>query len=225
MLSAAPIAPVWPNKLGLHIPEGSYFPISNYEEFQKALKSDLSAKVQKFSHTVANFDFEEPLSVGLFVEVPVHGDEGEVIGLRTVMLEHETGPEFFVPLTYTAAVAAAAWVGAKVCEKVFDKVLDKVLDAIVVLLKRKWLQLVPKHYSIDHVEIRTATKGVMRLPFSKFDVAQLRCLIARLPTMDHLRECNDDCFGGQLVDPPGRSIDYSTEARKRGMPPPLQACD
>jgi len=212
-------------KLGLHIPKDSYFPIQNYKDFLSALKMDLGAKVEDLSNSVANFDFKYPLSVGLFVEVPVHGDHGELLGLRTVVLEHETGLELFLPLSYPVAVAAGAWVGVKVGEKVFDKVLDKALDALFGFFKRKWLEFVPKQYSIDHVEIRTANKGVMRLPFSKFDVPRLRCLIDRLPTISHLRECNEICFSGQLVDAPGRTIDWSTEARERGMPPPLQSCD
>jgi len=212
-------------KLGLHIPKDSYFPIKDYKDFLSALKVDLGAKVENLSNSVANFDFEYPRSVGLFVEVPVRGDQNELLGLRTVMLEHESGPELFLPLSYAAAVAAGAWVGAKVGEKVFEKVLDKVFDAVFDFFKRKWLQFVPKQYYIDHVEIRTANKGVMRLPFSKFDVSQLRCLIERLPVITHLRECNQSCFGGELVDPPGRSIDWSTEARERRTPPPLQSCD
>jgi hypothetical protein len=211
-------------KLCLQIPENSYFAIRDYEEFINALKSELRARVEEFSRSVKNFDFEYPLSVGLFVEVPVIGDEGQSLGLRTVLLEHETGPEFFIPLTYAAAIAAGAWVGTKVVEKVFEKTLDKALEKLFNFFKQEWHIISPKYYSIDHIEFRTSKKGVMRMPFSEFDVSQLRCLLNKLPTAKHLRECND-CFDGNLVDPPGRSSEWSTEARQRGMAPPLQSCD
>lgn len=211
-------------KLGLHIPPGSYFAIDNYDEFIKALNTDCGAKVEEFSRSVKNFEFEYPLSIGMFVEIPVRGDHGKLLGLRTVMLEHETGPEFFLPLTYAAAVTASAWVGAKIGEKVFDKVLDEAIDTLFGFMKQKWQEVVPSKYLVDHVEIRTAKKGVMRIPFSKFETQQLRCLINRFHEVSHLRECND-CFNGQLVEPPGRSIEWSTESRQRGIVPPLQSCD
>lgn len=212
-------------KFNLHIPEGSYMRIMDYEGILSALSDDTSSKIAEFSRSVKNFVRESPLSIGLFVEFPEKGDAGQDFGLRFIMLEHETGPEWFIPLSQASAIAAGAWVGAKVAEKVFGKVLDSTLDKIHKFLSQKWSKLHPEKFEIDHVEIRTAEKGVMRIRFSDFHIYQIRCLIERFDKIKHISDVNDHCFGGALVSPPGRSIDWDTASRLEGAPPPLQACD
>ena len=212
-------------KFVLDIPEDEHMPLRDYDAVLAALKEDTGAKVQEFSGSVKNFDFKYPLSVGLFVEVPVQGNTGKTIGFRIVMLEHESGPEIFIPITQAAAIAAGAWIGAKVGNKVFDVLLDEALSKLREFLTKRWRALCPRKYDIDHVEIRTEAKGVMRLPFSQFQVSQLTCLVNRFSSISHLSDCNEECFSGALVTPPGRDIDWSTESRKAGKPPPLQSCD
>lgn len=212
-------------KFSLDIPSGEYMPFRDYSALLNALSEDTGAKVQKFSSSVKNFEFEKPLSVGLFVELPVQGDTGETLGLRIVMLEHESGPEFFIPLTQAAAYAAGAWIGMKVGEKIFDKLLDEAISRLSGFLQSRWRELCPRKYEIGHVEIRTEKKGVMRLPFSQFQVSQLACLISNFDAITHIKQCNSECFQGQLVEPPGRDKDWNTESRMAGKSPPLQSCD
>jgi hypothetical protein len=72
-------------------------------------------------------------------------------------------------------------------------------------MQEQWLRLIRGSVRIDHVEFRTGNKGVMRIPFSQFDPRQVECLLEKFPTISHLRECNDECFGGMLVEPSARN--------------------
>jgi hypothetical protein len=182
-------------KFRLELPVHYY----DYEKLFDELALDCRAKLTQFSDTVANYRTKYPTSTGFFVEIPVKGDTGQEIGARLVLLEHETGWEFFIPI----ASALAAWLGPKVAEKVAGKALDAALDGLIAFMKQGWKSL--GGMRIDHVEIRTEHKGVMRLPFSQFNVNQISCLLERFPSISHLSECNADCFGGMLVAPPDGS--------------------
>ncbi|MGH7963445.1 MAG: hypothetical protein ACRERD_16755 [Candidatus Binatia bacterium] len=175
--------------------------VRDYEELFDAFARDCRAKLTQFSCTVANYRTQYPISAGFFVEIPVKGDTGQEIGTRVVLLEHETGWEFFIPL----ASALAAWLGPKIAEKVAGKALDAAIAKLASFMKEQWPRLIRGGVRIDHVEIRTESKGVMRIPFSSFNIDQLRRLIEKFPSISHLRECNAECFGGMLVDLPSKS--------------------
>ena len=182
---------------------GTYMHINEYADVLQVLKKDTGAKVKEFSRSVKNFQSENLPSVGLFVEVPVQGDTGKEIDLRIVMLEHETGPEFFFLLDPESALLAGVLirVGMKLGEKLFDRLLDSAISKLDKLFRKRW----SKKRTIDHVEIRTAKKGVMCLPFSDFDVSQIICLRRHFDSINHIKECNETCFQGKLVAPLKRS--------------------
>jgi hypothetical protein len=168
----------------------------------EAFPRDCRATLSQFSRTVANYRTQYPISAGFFVEVQVKGDTGQNIGARLILLEHETGWEFFIPL----ASALAARLGPKIAEKVAGKALDAAIKQLTAFMKEQWLRLIHGGVRIDHVEVRTEHKGVMRIPFSKFDVSQVVCLIERFPSISHLSDCNAECFGGLLVAPSASTL-------------------
>jgi hypothetical protein len=171
--------------------------VRDYEELFGVFARDYRARVEEFSRTVANFRGKYPISVGFFVEIPVQGDTGKNIGAHFVLLEHETGWEYFIPVS--AASGLAAWLVPKIAEKVAGKALDQALATLVSFMKEKWPDFIRGGVRIDHVEIRTENKGVMRVRFSEFNVERLRCLIQSFPSISHLRECNHKCFKDSLV--------------------------
>jgi hypothetical protein len=175
--------------------------VRDYERLFEAFARDDRAKLTQFSRAVANYRTHYPISAGFFVEIQVKGDTGQEIGTRLILLEHETGWEFFIPV----ASALAAWLGPKVAEKVAGAALDAAVKQLTAFMKEQWSGLIRGGVRIDHVEVRTENKGVMRIPFSQFDVRQIKCLIKSFPTISHLSECNAECFGGMLVEPSAKS--------------------
>jgi len=147
--------------------------VRDYDALFDALPRECSARVTEFNRAVHNFKTQYPISVGFFVETLVKGDTGEPIGSRFVLLEHETGWEWFIPI----GLGAAGWVGAKVADEVAKKVISNSLSKITSFMTSCWTQLFPGEVRIDHVEIRTAEKGTMRIPFSEFTLLQLECLL------------------------------------------------
>lgn len=167
--------------------------VRDYKDLFDALNGECGFKVREFSRVVKNFRKEYPIAAGFFIEIPVKGDTGQELGTRFVLLEHETGWEIFLPLL--------KWMGEKVGEKVFDKGVGGPLDLLVSFMKTRWTDLIHGGVRIDHVEVRTENKGVMRLPFSEFQVEQVRCLLKKFDSINHLSECNQECFDGLLVQP------------------------
>ena len=156
----------------------------DYEnDLTTALSNECQALVKEFSRSVANYRTQPPTSAGFFVDVVVKGDTGQELGTRLILLEHETGPEFFISLA-TEVIA----------------IIDAVRQ-VVSFMKNQWPEVIREGVKIDHVEIRTENKGVMRIPFSQFGMDQVECLIKEFPTITRLQDCNDKCFAGQLVEP------------------------
>lgn len=174
--------------------------ITAYDNLFDAFARNQRAKLTEFAEMVNNFGTKYPLSYGFFVEMEVRGDTGQILGTQLILLEHETGWEFFIPLATTLAI----WLGTKVADEVAGKAIDLALEQLAKFMKEQWQKLIRGGVRIDHVEVRTENKGVMRIPFSQFDPRQVGCLLEKFPTISHLRECNDECFGGMLVEPPAR---------------------
>lgn len=172
-----------------------------YEDLFKIFARDQRVKLTEFSHMVGNYRTRYPISAGFFVEIEVEGDTGQKLGTQLILLEHETGWEFFIPL----ASALAAWLGPKIADAVASAALDAAIEHLTAFMKEQWPKLIRGGVRIDHVEVRTEKKGVMRIPFSQFDPLQIKCLIKRFPTISHLSECNAKCFGGKLVAPSSNS--------------------
>lgn len=177
---------------------GAWVHRRDYKRLEDAFARSCRARLNKMTQDVENFNTQYPTSAGFFVEMPVEGDTGEIIGTRFVLLEHETGWELFIPVVTTMAV----WLGPKIAEKVAGKALETAVDKMAAFMKKEWQQIILGGKPIDHVEIRTQHKGVMRIAFSYFEASQVQCLLRRFPTLNHLNDCNEECFGGLLVEPP-----------------------
>lgn len=173
--------------------EGSIHP-SRYDGFPEIARAE-RLKVERYATNVEAFRTTHPLSAGFFLELPVEGDTGEELGVRLVVLGHETGPEFFLPLqidpvVLTVATATATWAGLKVADMFFERVLAPHMEKMLQALKVR----VYGGLRIKHVEIRTAEKGVLKLPFSDFEPKQLRCVMANFDRAKTLEELIDLCF-------------------------------
>lgn len=75
--------------------------ITAYDNLFDAFARNQRAKLRQFPHMVENFGTKYPLSYGFFVEMEVRGDTGQILGTQLILLEHETGWEFFIPLAAT----------------------------------------------------------------------------------------------------------------------------
>ena len=166
--------------------------LDDYGPFLNALETKHGAKLRLFNRAVKNFKSDTPYSVGVFVELDVgRGDTGQKLTETFVLLEHETGPEWF-------------FLG-----QLLDQLRDPAATAVLSVAFRQLLVFVTKNLpklmgpSIDHVDIRTRNKGAMRIAFSKFRVSQLECLVREFCCASHLRDCNKVCFDGQLVEVQG----------------------
>jgi hypothetical protein len=171
---------------------------SHYEKFIQALQAAEKWTLEEFSREVEHLNSRYPISVGLFVDIPVENEDGKTIGIRSVLLEHETGPEFFL-----FAVAACGWLGGKVLEKISDITLERLFSNFIRAIREHWPEQAIRWDGnpFAYVEIRTLEKGVMRITFDAFNPTQLTCMIRNFSNINHLSEANESCFGGMLVEP------------------------
>ncbi len=136
--------------------------VRDYDKILDAFARDCRAKLSQFPRQVANYQTPHPISAGFFIEIPVQGDTGQELGVRLILLEHETGWEFFILLASTLAL----WLGLKVAEQIAEKAIDSAMKQTAAFMKQQWSGLIRGGVRIDHVEIQTEKKGVMRIPFS-----------------------------------------------------------
>lgn len=169
---------------------------SDYDELYKVFRADYRAKLEEMTHELSGLN----ASACFIVEVPVDGDAGESIGTRVILLQHESGWEIFIPLL----AAFATWLAERAVDVAAEKVLEGGLKKMLSFFKDRWNAICRPGIRITYVEVRTKNKGTLRLPFGKFEIAQVLCLLQRFPKIKHISECNASCFGGQLVDPPQR---------------------
>lgn len=167
----------------------------DYEYLYRKLQEEHGWVAYLFSNRVADVKKGHPVSVGFFIEIPVKGDDGEEIGARLVLLQHETGPEIFIP----ALITVGTWMGLKALEVVYKKLIEEALTKLLRTLRKLGKEPASR---ISYVEIRTEKKGAMRMPFSEFRYKHLQCLIKCFDQIKHLSECNEKCFEGKLVDAP-----------------------
>jgi hypothetical protein len=192
----------------------------DYDAFLGKLKTEHRARISKFPELVKGLRTTDRLSVGMFYELPV-GDERAV---QFVLLQHETGPEWFAVLDpamlevvkWAAGTAAGAAIGAAMSTYV-----KAALTGIHQVVRDTWLSVTKA--KISYVEIRTEKKGVMRIKFDKFDIYQLECLAVHWDRISHLSETNRPCFGGELYTPDSRT--EQSEVRQEGAPRPLPGSD
>lgn len=174
----------------------------HYEEFFSALREHKNWKLEEFSREVAHLRNHYPISVGLFAEVPVK-TKGQVIGCKFVLLEHESGPEFFFQFSATTALLAVfGWVGRKAIGEIDERLTTRVFDRLIKSVRTHW----PKHAiraqdPFIYVEIRSEKKGVMRIEIDDFTPTQLTCLVRHFSHIKHLADVNETCFGNKLFEP------------------------
>lgn len=159
----------------------------HYEEFVAALRKQ-NWVLEEFSREVHHLKSHYPISVGLFVDVPTRDRDGKVTGMRFVLLQHETGPEFFLQLGIEVIAAYLA---------------TAALDRLIETVRERWPgRSLRGKDAFSYVEIRTEKKGVMRIAIDDFDPTQLTCLVRDFANVAHLSDVNERCFGNLLFDPP-----------------------
>lgn len=204
-------------------PRKQYFEQRNYARFEAALIAELNAKIVQFENSIENFDTPYPLSKGFTVEFPVTDASGGLIGMRCIVLKHESGPEIFLQLSEIlrdpAVLIATGWLAGKagwLVGKVLEKVVGKTVDAgwkkLAGFIQTKWQQLYPDEPQIAFVEFRTEHKGVARIPFAQFEPDQLACLVRKLPKLKHLLDANESCFDGRLLAAPSATVGTAPQA-------------
>jgi hypothetical protein len=180
-----------------------------YDRLIDAFQRDDGVKVLQLQQRVKNLSKGDNYeSIGFFVEVPAYGDAEDVIGTQFILLEHETGPEFFLHMvTNPQFISGLIQVATYVVTNAFDALYSQVQEVALKKIGEKTGQLWQKLKGgarISAVEIRTEYKGVGRLKFSAFDIDQIECLLNgfKAQPMKNLFDFNQQCFGGALVEPP-----------------------
>lgn len=175
-------------------------PRSAYDEFFDALREHYGWKITEFNSEVHHLNTHYPISVGLFVDIPIEDESGRAIGVRYVLLEHESGPEIFVSLS-PLQLLVAGYVGGKIIDGVVDAITSKAVTAFKKAIRLHWpTRSMRSESPIWYVEIRTADKGRMRIKFEDFEPTQLTCLVRQYSDLAHISECNSTCFGGLLFE-------------------------
>lgn len=183
-----------------------------YDRIFDAFRRDDRVKIEQLTERVKNVgnQGESSQSVGFFVEVPAYGDAKDIIGAQFILLEHETGPEFFIHSVINSqfmhnllliAVSASMYVGPKIVDALYSKFQDVVFKNIDEKAGELWREL-KGGAKISAVEIRTEHKGVGRLRFSEFDIDQIKCLLNAFKAhpKKNIFDFNQQCFGGALVE-------------------------
>ncbi|WP_149242988.1 hypothetical protein [Dyadobacter sp. 32] len=184
-------------KLGIDSKVGG-FGSGSYQELYNKLSTEHHAVIRELEWSVENFNTKYPHSLGVFVEIPEKGKDGDTIGVRYLFLQHETGLEVFVDIG--EFIKEHDVISTLLGKEVIKYATKKSLKNLFIFLAKKWGTVM--RHGIYFVEIRTRYKGVKRLKFEDFKVLQLECLINRFDGISHLSEVNQSCFGGKLMDPP-----------------------
>jgi hypothetical protein len=188
---------------------------AEYTELYETLSKE-NCKLEEFSRQVQNLRSAYPISVGLFLEVPVKTDDGKQ-GVRYVLLQHESGPEFFIPPWAILAAGAIGWELGKMA-------LKTVYDAALGMIKNHAAKVKDMGVKIDHVCIRTRNHVEMWLPFNQLDLGGgklcfadgIGCLLRKLaylkgqsksdeeeavsgPALPFPEDWNSECFGSLLI--------------------------
>lgn len=184
-----------------------------YERVLEAFRRADGVKILELQQRIKNWSKTySSTSVGFFVEVPAYGDAKDVIGTQLILLEHETGPEFFLHSVMNSqiindllliAISASMYVGPKIVDALYSQAQDIVFKKLGGKVEELWREL-KGGAKISAVEIRTEHKGVGRLRFSEFDIHQIECLLNGFKAHPKrtIFDFNQHCFGGALVESP-----------------------
>jgi len=158
-----------------------------YKEFFEALKRYENWKIEEFSREVRHIHNHYTTSVGLAIEIPVQ-DGDKTIGVKCVILEHESGPEFFFKLVSFMA----------------KPLLHRMMKAI----RDHWPSVAQRYESpIWYVELRSERKGTARIRFEDFEPTQLTCLAMRWAEINRIFDTQESCFEGKLFEPDAQGSD------------------
>ncbi len=177
-----------------------------YVRIIDALRFDQRCKLERIQEAIRGLRPDDPPGIGFFVELPARGDAGDVLGTQFVLIEHETGPELFVPIVTDPHVLSGLlfvliFVRNRVFDELYKKLREETMARIGPLVRHFW-QEARGGARISAVEIRTENRGVCRVRFSAFDVEQITCLLRKINEnpSGQLIQFNQHCFNGELVE-------------------------
>lgn len=177
-----------------------------YARIQDSLAWDDRTKVDRLVQAVAALPPGGASSAGFVVEVPAYGDSHDLLGYQFVLLEHETGPEWFVklatdPAVTSSAIALLLFLRNKAFDALYTQVKQTMLARLGPHLRHRW-QEIKGGARVSAVELRTEDRGVCRIRFSAFELEQLECLLVGMAAArnDRLIDFNQTCFRGELVE-------------------------
>lgn len=166
------------------------------EDYDRFFRDAGYAARRTLPHAIENLHAEHPRSTLDLIEAQTR--EGVA---SFILLEHEDGPELFVPAIVEQVAAyrpwieaASAWVGLEVAKKLAGKSVDAALTGVVATLK-EWFSSKPR-YPLLHIDIRTEDKGVIRVPASEFDAAQIDCVRRNFESVADASGLLARCFEG-----------------------------
>jgi hypothetical protein len=138
-------------------------------------------------------------AIGIFVDVPVENSSGDTVGARSILLGHESGPEWFLSFDSEIVLGALTVVNFA-GKKMIDQLVEPMVASIKESTHKALIESGNLEIPISYVEVRTKSKGVMRILYDDFDPPQLSCLVKNFDSINHISEVNHSCFNGQLFD-------------------------
>ncbi|MHA2423311.1 MAG: hypothetical protein ACXAEF_00860 [Candidatus Thorarchaeota archaeon] len=169
-----------------------------HEGIQEELQEqDMLCKMEKQQEWAKNYDRDQPTGQCYYYEYTKYDDEGNPIGTRIAVVDHESGPEVFFFISLLAG--GAGIVIGNIAKEYAEQLARKAFGKIHKFFVRKWHEIMG--VKIVRVEVRTEDKGVMSLPFSEFDIDQISCLVKKWKEIKHISEANEDCFNKKLTEP------------------------
>lgn len=173
----------------------------DYPDLAARLAETCGAKVTEFNENVANLRSKYPTSLGCWLSVPagsIPGSrEGEMVDY--VLLGHETGPEIFVAaghlldVIYTAAVSHPEVLKLGVNKALEVLLVSAVEPLIKALVEKASARL--REPTLIFVEIRSAAKGILRMPAAQFTLDRFICVLQQFPSIADLSGALGLCFG------------------------------
>ena len=130
---------------------------SHYEDFYNNFTKDHNIKLEKIKGNIGNNNKKYPISIGLFVEIPEKTENGKEIGVRFLILEHESGIEFFMLVVAGLSRSLFSNIAIEIEKEIYKTAIEKSVNYLFSFLKSRWNNILPS-YKIAFVEIRQRTK-------------------------------------------------------------------
>lgn len=205
----------FPLAIKLKLDDGYYAASQDYDAFYDSMRKGDKAQIQRLTQTVRGYG--QPMdSVGVVLEVPIRLEDGSRFGVQYLVIHHESGLEILFQDPHVVALAATA--GAFIVKAAIGGVATRAAQVAfagpIKRAKRHFHDLARKR--IAYLELRTLAQGRMILPIEKLRFARqgghtapdavpfiedwLACVLSHLHEVRHLRETNETCFRGHLLE-------------------------